>query len=294
MIQEKLKGSGVALVTPFTTDNKVDYPALGRLIDHCINGGINYLVSLGTTGESVTLTHDEKIEVLEYTIAHNNGRVPLVAGFGGNNTADVLEDMAAFHFKGVDAILSVSPSYNRPTQAGIIAHYKAIAAAAPRPVILYNVPGRTGSNMTAETTIALATEKNIIGIKEASGNFSQCMQIVMNTPKSFLKISGDDNITLPLIALGFDGVISVSGQAFARVFSLMVNDSLKGDFAAARTGHYQLVDVTDMLFAEGNPAGVKYALEQLGICNERVRLPLVAISDALKAKIRAEVTKIGK
>ena len=287
MIQEKLKGSGVALVTPFKANGAVDYDGLGKVIDHSINGGIEYMVSLGTTGESATLSKEEKLEVLNFTIIHTKGRVPVVAGFGGNDTHAVIKDIEHFHFTGVDAILSVSPYYSKPTQAGIVAHYKAIAHAAPRPVILYNVPGRTAANMTAETTIELSKEKNIIGIKEASGNFGQCMQIVMNTPKEFLKISGDDNITLPLISLGFDGVISVSGQGFPKVFSQMVREALKGDFAAARKLHYTLVDVTDMLFAEGNPAGIKYVLEVLGVCERHVRLPLVDISDALKAKIKA-------
>ena len=293
MIQEKLKGSGVALVTPFKANGAVDYDGLGKVIDHSINGGIEYMVSLGTTGESATLSKEEKIEVLNFTIIHTKGRVPVVAGFGGNDTRAVIKDIEHFHFTGVDAILSVSPYYSKPTQAGIVAHYKAIAHAAPRPVILYNVPGRTAANMTAETTIELSKEKNIIGIKEASGNFGQCMQIVMNTPKEFLKISGDDNITLPLISLGFDGVISVSGQGFPKVFSQMVREALKGDFAAARKLHYKLVDVTDMLFAEGNPAGIKYVLEVLGVCERHVRLPLVDISDSLKAKIKAATVVIG-
>lgn len=286
MVREKLRGSGVALVTPFQANGDVDYNGLGKLIDHCIHGGIEYLVSLGTTGEAATLSKQEKLEVLNYTIEYNKGRVPLVAGFGGNDTRAIIKEMEAFHFNGVDAILSVSPYYSKPTQAGIVAHYRAIAAAAPRPVLLYNVPGRTGMNMTAETTIELSKEKNIIGIKEASGNFGQCMQIVMNTPQEFLKISGDDNITLPLIALGFDGVISVSGQGFPKIFSQMVRESLKGDFEAARKLHYQLVDVTDMLFAEGNPGGIKYVLEVLGVCDSHLRLPLVPISEGLKAKIK--------
>jgi 4-hydroxy-tetrahydrodipicolinate synthase len=291
MIQDKLKGTGVALVTPFTADGGIDLLGLGALIDHCIGGGVQYVVSLGTTGESATMTKEEKLEVLEFTIRHVNGRVPVVAGYGGNDTQAVIRDMEQFHFRGVDAILSVSPAYNKPTQAGIIAHYRAIAAAAPRPVILYNVPGRTSSNMTAETTITLSGEKNIIGIKEASGNFGQCMQIVINTRAEFLKISGDDNITLPLLALGFDGVISVSGQGFPKQFSAMIREGLKGDFAAARKLHYPLVDVTDMLFAEGNPAGIKYVLELLGICQGHLRLPLVPISEGLRTRIRNEMVK---
>ena len=289
MVQDKFKGSGVALVTPFTATGSIDYAALGALIDHCIHGGISYLVSLGTTGESVTLSKEEKKAVLKFTVSRSSGRVPIVAGYGGNNTAEVINDMEQGDWEGIDAILSVSPSYNKPTQAGIIAHFKAIAAVAPRPVILYNVPGRTSSNMAAETTAILAQEKNIIGIKEASGNMSQCMQVVMHTPREFLKLSGDDNITLPLIALGFDGVISVSGQGFPRQFSKMVSEALKGDFAAARKLHYSLVDITDMLFAEGNPAGIKYVLSLLNVCEPHVRLPLVGISEGLQQKIKEQM-----
>jgi len=292
MIQEKLKGSGVALVTPFKANGDVDFNGLGKLIDHCINGGIEYLVSLGTTGESATLSKEEKMEVLDYTIEYNKGRVPIVAGFGGNDTRAIIKDIEGFHFKGIDAILSVSPYYSKPTQAGIFAHYKAIADLAPRPVLLYNVPGRTSMNVSAETTIALSHEKNIIGIKEASGNFGQCMQIVMNTPKEFLKISGDDNLTLPLLSLGFDGVISVSGQGFPKVFSQMVREGLKGELETARRLHYKLVDVTDMLFLEGNPGGIKYVLEVLGLCESHLRLPLVSISDELKAKIKAAALSV--
>jgi 4-hydroxy-tetrahydrodipicolinate synthase len=294
MIQSKLRGSGVALVTPFTTQGAVDYTGLSVLIDHCISGGINYLVSLGTTGESATLTADEKAQVLRHTVQHTAGRVPVIAGFGGNNTATVINNIQQADLSGISAILSVSPYYNKPTQAGIIAHYRAIAAASPLPIILYNVPGRTGSNISAETTATLSQEKNIIGIKEASGNMSQCMQVVMTTPKDFLKLSGDDNITLPLIALGFDGVISVSGQGFPKQFSSMVRKALNGDYTAARALHYPLVNVTDMLFAEGNPGGIKYVLELLGVCQSHLRLPLVDISDGLKQQIKTQVEKINK
>lgn len=294
MIQSKLRGTGVALVTPFNSKAKIDFTALGKLINHCIEGGVEYVVSLGTTGESVNLTKEEKLEVLNFTISEVKGRVPVVAGFGGNSTHEVLKDIEKFHFNGVDAILSVSPYYNKPTQEGIIAHYKAIAAAAPRPIILYNVPGRTGSNMKAETTLRLANEsENIIGMKEASGDFGQCMQIAKHKPKDFLLISGDDNITLGLIAYGMDGVISVVGQAFPKIFTEMVRQSLKGNFDKARELHYKLNDITDMLFAEGNPGGVKYALEVLGICESHLRLPLYPISEALKAKMRKAIGELG-
>lgn len=294
MSYKAFRGSGVALVTPFTAKGEVDFKALGRLIDYCIDGGIQYLVALGTTGESVNLSKEEKVAILDFTVEQTMGRVPIVAGFGCNNTHTLIQEIESFHFNGIDAVLSVSPYYNKPTQQGIIEHYKAVALASPKPVILYNVPGRTGSNMTAETTIALSEVDNIIGIKEASGNFSQCMQIVKHTRKEFLKISGDDNITLPLIALGFDGVISVSGQGFPKQFSEMVNLSLKGDFEQARALHYSLVDVTDMLFAEGNPGGIKEVLKLAGICETYMRLPLVGISAGLQAKIKTEFDKILK
>ena len=294
MIRSKLRGTGVALVTPFTKIGAVDYNGLEKLIEHCIHGGVEYLVSLGTTGESVTLSAEEKLDVLNFTIEKTAKRVPVVAGFGGNNTTYLIKnEIEKFHFKGVDAILSVSPSYNKPTPEGIYQHYKAVAQASPVPVLLYNVPGRTSSNMKAETTLRLANEvENIIGIKEASGDFGQCMQIVKNKPKDFLVISGDDNITLGLMAYGFDGVISVVGQAFPNTFSEMVRHCLKGDFTGARKLHYELNDITDMLFAEGNPAGVKAALQILGICNSHVRLPLVDISDSLKNKLNEAISKL--
>lgn len=289
MTQLKLKGTGVALVTPFTADGKVDYKGLEKLINFCIEGGVEYLVSLGTTGESVNLTKEEKLEVLNFTVEKNAGRVPVVAGFGGNSTHEVVKDINGYDFKGVDAILSVSPYYNKPTQEGIYQHYKRIAEVAPRPIILYNVPGRTGSNMTAATTLRLAELPNIIGMKEASGDFNQCMQLVKNKPKDFLLISGDDNITMGLISYGFDGVISVVGQAFPKIFTEMVRQSLKGDFEKARQLHYKLNDITDMLFAEGNPGGVKFALETLGVCDSHVRLPLVGISDGLKQRMKRAI-----
>ncbi len=294
MIRSKLRGTGVALVTPFTKNGEVDYNGLEKLIEHCIKGGIEYLVSLGTTGESVTLSSEEKLEVLNFTIEKAAKRVPIVAGFGGNNTHHLIKhEIEKFHFKGVDAILSVSPAYNKPTPEGVYQHYKAVAEASPVPVLLYNVPGRTSSNIKAETTLRLANEvENIIGIKEASGDFGQCMQIVKNKPKDFLVISGDDNITLGLMAYGFDGVISVVGQAFPTIFSEMVRLCLKNDFTGARKLHYELNDITDMLFAEGNPAGVKAALAILGICENNVRLPLVGISDGLTGKLRADIDKL--
>ncbi len=292
MIQSKLRGTGVALVTPFNADGTIDFTGLEKLVDYCIDGGVEYLVSLGTTGESVNLDHQEKLDVLSFTVEKNAGRVPLVAGFGGNSTHQVIKDIEKYHFKGVDAILSVSPYYNKPTQEGIYQHYKAVASASPVPVILYNVPGRTSSNMQAATTLRLAEIANIIGMKEASGDFAQCMQLAKNKPKDFLLISGDDNITLGLIAYGFDGVISVVGQAFPKIFTDMVRASLNGDFQTARALHYKLNDITDMLFAEGNPAGVKYALQIQQVCSAHLRLPLVGISDALKKRMELAISSL--
>ena len=292
MIQSKLRGTGVALVTPFTKNGAIDFNGLEKVIDYSIRGGVEYVVTLGTTGESVNLDKQEKLDIMNFTIEKSAGRVPVVAGFGGNSTHQVIKDIEQFHFNGVDAILSVSPYYNKPTQGGIIEHYKAVAAAAPRPVILYNVPGRTASNMLASTTLRLAEVENIIGMKEASGDFNQCMQIAKNKPKDFLLISGDDNITLGLLAYGLDGVISVVGQAFPKIFTEMVRQGLKGNFEEARTLHYKLNDITDMLFAEGNPGGVKYALEVLDVCESNLRLPLVSISDDLKKRLKATIDKL--
>ena len=291
----KFYGTGVAMVTPFHADGEVDYEGLRRLIDFLIAGGVEYLVSLGTTGESVTLSKDEKKKIWSFTAEVNNGRVPLVAGIAGNNTAEVVNEIKAFDTKGYDAILSASPNYNKPTQEGIYQHYKAIAEASPLPVLLYNVPSRTGSNVSAETTVRLANDfKNIIGIKEASGNFDQLNQIARDKPADFLLISGDDPISLPMMSLGSVGVISVVGNALPREFSDMIRLGLKGDFKAALPAHSTFIDFTRMMFAEGSPAGVKTALKSRGICGDTVRLPLVQVSAGLAAKIVAETQKLAK
>lgn len=290
----KFYGSGVAMVTPFNPDGSVDYPGLGNLINYIIDGGIEYLVSLGTTGETATLTKEEKQSVWEFTAETVAGRVPLVAGIGGNNTREIAAAMEGFSIKGYDAILSVSPYYNKPTQEGIYQHYKTLASASPLPLILYNVPGRTGSNMAAETTLRLAHDfKNIIGIKEASANFDQFNRIVRDKPEDFLFISGDDPITLPMIAMGAAGVISVVGNALPSIFSTMVRMCLDGRFAEALPLHYSLIEVTGLFFAEGNPGGVKAALKQLGICGDSVRLPLVNISEATEIRIAGELRQLG-
>lgn len=287
------KGAGVALVTPFQADMSIDFPALRRLVQEQIDGGTNYLVVQGTTGESPTLNSDEKKQLLETVLEVNNGKLPVVYGAGGNNTLSVIEAFKKIP-KGVDGILSVAPYYNKPTQAGYLAHYKALASETDLPIILYNVPGRTGSNVLAETTLELAEIKNIVAMKEASGNMEQIMEIIRCKPENFLVLSGDDAITLPLIAAGADGVISVVANSFPKQFSQMVTSALNGDFETARKIHYDLLPVTRLLFAEGNPGGVKIALEELGWMKPYMRLPLVQVSDGLKAKIVAETKKLIK
>jgi len=287
-----LRGTGVALVTPFK-NNQVDYIGLEKLIEHNIAGGVEFLVTMGTTGESVTLNKKEKIEVMDFTIRIAAGRVGIVAGFGGYNTSEVIEQMQAYHFQGVDAILSVSPAYNKPTQEGIFRHYMALAEVSPRPIILYNVPGRTGSNMSAETTLKLAKNSDkFIAVKEASGNLRQCMEIIYGRPEGFIVLSGDDNITLPLIALGAEGVISVVGNAYPKEFSGMTRAALAGDYETAKKLHYKLLHLIDLLFVEGNPGGIKANLEILGICSSEVRLPLAPVSEKTYEELRKVAEKI--
>ncbi|MNJ84385.1 4-hydroxy-tetrahydrodipicolinate synthase [compost metagenome] len=285
------KGAGVALVTPFNADMSIDFPALRRLVREQIAGGTNYLVVQGTTGESPTLNSAEKKQVLDTVLEENNGTLPIVYGVGGNNTLEVAEAFKNIP-QGVDGILSVAPYYNKPTQAGYLAHYKMLAENTNLPIILYNVPGRTGSNVLAETTLELAEIKNIVAMKEASGNMEQIMEIIRCKPEGFLVLSGDDAITMPLIAAGADGVISVVANSFPAHFSKMVTSALNGDMETARKYHYDLLPVTKLLFAEGNPGGVKIALEELGWMKPYMRLPLVQVSDALKAKIIAETKKL--
>lgn len=289
----KFQGTGVALVTPFNTDGSVDYNGLKNLINHLVEGGIDYLVSLGTTGETATMTKEEKKKVWAYTAEINNNRLPLVAGIGGNNTLAVADEIKSFDTSGYCAILSVSPYYNKPTQEGIYQHYKHLAEISPLDLILYNVPGRTMSNMSPETTCRLAHDfKNIIATKEASGSFDQFNQIMRDKPADFLLISGDDPITLPMIALGASGVISVIANAVPKPFTDMVNLCLQGEFKAANPSHLSLVEFTRLAFAEGNPAGIKVALKHLNICGDTVRLPLIKASSSLEQLIIAELDKI--
>lgn len=267
---------GVALITPFQTDDSVDYDALGRLIDYQLSSGIDYMVILGTTAETPTLTENEKSAIVKLTIDKIAGRIPVVMGLGGNNTAALVDKLQNDNFHGIDAILSVVPYYNKPSQEGIYQHYKAIAQATSTPIVLYNVPGRTGVNMKAETILRLANEfPNIVGIKEASGNFAQIDEIIKNKPNHFMVISGDDGITFPLITLGAVGVISVIGNAFPREFSRMVRLAMRGDLAGAREIHYRFTELMELLFVDGNPAGVKSMLSMMGFIENELRLPLV-------------------
>jgi 4-hydroxy-tetrahydrodipicolinate synthase len=291
---KELKGLGVAMVTPFTKNGEVDVKGLKNLTEHIIQGGADYLVVLGTTGESVTLTKEEKKIVIDTILSSNNGRKPVVLGIGGNNTREVANQLSRTDIHGVDAILSVTPYYNKPNQNGLYEHYKALSESSKLPIILYNVPGRTSVNMLPETVSKIAFEcRNIIGIKEASGNVEQVMSVIQQTPKEFLVISGDDALTLPLIAAGADGVISVVGNAFPKEFSAMVNAALNAQMEEARALHYRLLDIIHLLFKEGNPTGVKEVLAQLDVCENYLRLPLVEASDALSDQLRREMIDQG-
>ena len=295
MKSSKFKGTGVAIITPFLKTGKIDYESLSKIINHLKNGKIDYLVLMGTTGESVTLTIEEKLELKKFVVKENNHKLPLVLGLGGNNTAEIVNHLKYEDLNGFDAILSVSPYYNKPSQEGVYQHYKAIAKASPIPVILYNVPGRTSSNIQPKTTLKLAKEfKNIIGIKEASGNLEQCMEIIKNRPKDFLVISGDDNLTFPLMACGADGVISVAAHVFPRDFSDMVRLTAKGKLTESRELHYKQFDLTQQLFADGNPGGVKFALSCLGLCQPTLRLPLVEPNIEVRKKIKMLLASYSK
>lgn len=294
MAQINLKGMGVALITPFKDDESIDFDALSKLIEYQIQNGIDYLVVLGTTAETPTLTEQEKNEVLSFVVERVKGRVPIVLGLGGNNTRGIVDRLKTETFHGVDAILSVVPYYNKPSQEGIYQHYKAIASATKLPVILYNVPGRTGVNMTAETTLRLAREfDNIVAIKEASWNITQMDDIIKNKPKDFMVISGDDGITFPLITLGAVGVISVIGNAFPGEFSRMVRLALQGDYTNALLIHHKFTELFELLFVDGNPAGVKSILSSMGYIQNRLRLPLVPTRITTYEKIRVVLQKLN-
>lgn len=286
-VRDILRGTGVALVTPFKADGSVDHDSLKKLINFVIDGGVQYVVTLGTTGETPTLDREEKLEIIQTTFTSVAARVPVVIGIGGNNTKEILQDIADFPVEKAAAILSASPYYNKPSQEGIYQHYKALASATTRPIILYNVPGRTGSNISAATTIRLANDfSNIVGIKEASGNMGQCMQILRDKPQEFMVVSGDDNLTMAQIACGMKGVISVAANCFPRDFTDMVNAALSEDFTKARSYNNKLLQGYDLLFAENNPAGVKAFLSELGIIENNLRLPLVPLSEPIHRQVK--------
>jgi 4-hydroxy-tetrahydrodipicolinate synthase len=281
---KKLHGTGVALVTPMNEQGEIDFKSLKKLLAHTAKG-VDYYVVMGTTGESATLSKEEKRKVLNFVIENNPKKLPIVYGIGGNNTNSVLEEIKSTNLSGVDALLSVSPYYNKPSQEGIFQHFKAVAEVSPLPLILYNVPGRTASNLTAETTLRLANLKNIIGVKEASGNLEQCMKIARDKPKDFLLISGDDMLTLPIYAIGGVGVISVLANALPMVFLKIKENIISRNPAKAQTEQFRILDINGPMYEEGNPVGVKYLLSLMGICQPFVRLPLVKASALLQKKI---------
>ena len=286
MASHTLKGTGVALVTPFQKNGNIDYSALEQLVDTVIKGGVDFLVALGTTAETPTLSLTEKQAILKAVTLYGGGRVPIVCGIGGNHTDEVVHQLKEFDLTSVAAILSVSPYYNRPSQEGIYQHFKAVAKATDKPIILYNVPGRTGSNILPATAIRLATDfDNIVAMKEASGNMAQCMELIHNKPEHFTVLSGDDNLVLAQMAIGTEGVISVAANCFAKDFTEMINLALVNKFDKARKIHYKLLTGLDLLFVDGNPPGVKYVLSQQGICGNFFRLPVVPVSDATAKKI---------
>lgn len=292
--RDQLRGTGVALVTPFKDNMEIDYPALERVIDFVIDNGVEYVITLGTTGETPTLSKDEKIELILFTYEKVADRVPVVVGIGGNNTLSLIKDLETFPLQKAAAVLSASPYYNKPSQEGIYQHYRALAEVSPKPIILYNVPGRTGRNMTAATTLRLAHDfKNIIGIKEASGDMAQSMQILKDKPADFLVVSGDDNLAMPQIACGMDGVISVAANCLPKQFSEMVRLSLKGNFAAAKLLNDQMLEAYELLFAENNPAGVKAFMTELNLLENNLRLPVVPLSEGLHTSVKNYLQRLG-
>lgn len=291
-LRQTLSGTGVALITPFRSNMEVNLDALGRIIDFVIDGGVEYVVTLGTTGETPTLSKEEKIAIIQYTYEKVGNRVPVVVGVGGNDTINLVKELEHLPLEKATAILSAAPYYNKPSQEGIFQHYKMLAAAAPKPILLYNVPGRTGRNMSADTTLRLAKEvPNIAGVKEASGDMAQCMQILRDRPEDFLVVSGDDALVLPQIACGMDGVISVAANAFPKAFTNMVRESLAGNFKSAKALNDTLIQAYDLMFAENNPAGVKAFMTELGLIENNLRLPMTPLSANLYTAVKSYLKK---
>ncbi len=281
------------MITPFHNDGSIDFNGLERLLEHCINGGVDYFVVNGTTAENPTLSKEERYAVLDFVLEKNANRLPVIFGIGGNNTIAVAQEMSSFNVDGVSALLSASPYYNKPTQEGIYQHYKALSEASSLPIILYNVPGRTSSNISAETTLRLAADfENVVAIKEASGNLDQITELVLGRPEGFKIISGDDNLTFAMLGIGCDGVISVSGQGVPEAFCKVYDEAVQGNWSASKDAHLSLFKLTNLLFAEGNPAGIKAVLEIRRICSDHVRLPLVPATSRLKASIKAELDRL--
>ena len=288
----QLQGTGVAIITPFEPGMEVDFDALGKVIDFIIENGVEYIVTLGTTGEAPVLSKEEKIDIIEFTYNQVNGRVPVVVGIGGNDSASLVKDLETYPLDKATAVLSTSPYYNKPSQEGLFQHYKLLASVSPKPIILYNVPGRTGRNMTAVTTLRLAHEvPNIAGMKEASGDMQQCMEILRNRPENFLVVSGDDALALPQLACGMDGVISVAANSFPEKFSAMVRSCLQQDFVSAKKINDSLIEAYDFMFTENNPAGVKAFLYEMKMLENVVRLPVVPLSDLMHEKVKKYLAK---
>ncbi len=287
---KKFRGTGVAIVTPFKNDSSIDFSALGRVINHVIKGGVNYIVAMGTTGETPTLTKDEKQAIISYVTETVDSRVPIVIGIGGNSTHEVVNSIREMELEGTDGILSVAPYYNKPSQRGIFQHFKTIANSSPLPVIIYNVPGRTSCNITSDTCLELAHEcENIVAVKEASADMAQIMKIMSGKPENFLVISGDDMMTLPVIAAGGSGVISVLANAYPFECSELVNNALKSNFKAAREIQFKFIESTELLFADGNPSGIKAFLSLMNLCQNNLRLPLVPVNRTIYTRIQKAV-----
>ena len=292
---KKFRGTGVAIVTPFKNDSSIDFAALGRMVNHVIGGGVNYIVVMGTTGESATLTKDEKKAIISYVVEVTDNRVPLVVGIGGNNTQEVINCVRHTNLNGVDGILSVAPYYNKPNQRGLFQHFKAIATSCPISVIIYNVPGRTCCNISSDTFIELATEcENIVAVKEASGDIAQIMRIIRNKPDSFSVISGDDMMTIPIIAAGGSGVISVLANAFPAATSELVSNALKSNYKTAREIQLRFLEMTELLFIDGNPSGVKAMLNIMNLCQNNLRLPLVPVNRTIYTRIQKAIDEVNK
>ncbi len=292
---KKFRGTGVAIVTPFKNDYSIDFAALGRVINHVINGGVNYIVAMGTTGEPVTLTKDEKKALISYVVEVIDNRVPLIVGLGGNNTQEVINVVRHSNLTAVDGILSVAPYYNKPSQKGLFQHFKAIATSSSLPVIIYNVPGRTSCNISSETCLELAHAcDNIVAVKEASGDINQIMKIIKGKPENFNVISGDDMMTIPIIAAGGIGAISVLANAFPAQTSELINNALKSNFKSAREIQFRFIELTDLLFTDGNPSGIKAMLNVLNICQNNLRLPLVPVSRTVYLRIQKAIEEVNK